>query len=133
MNSLPRRRIGVALIVVSIALIVAIIVPWGDLQDHSHWSNIGWIPFVSPPIRRRDIVANVLLFMPLGVGAALGFRRGLAVAGGLALALSMTGETIQVYTHSRFPSATDVVCNVAGAVAGALVVRRLLRRPVHVR
>jgi len=115
------------------ALIVAIIVPWGDLQDHSHWSRIGWIPFVSPPVRRWDILANLLLFAPLGVGAALALRHGVAAAAGLALTLSLTGEAIQVYAHSRFPSATDVVCNVAGAVVGALVVRRLLRRPVHER
>jgi glycopeptide antibiotics resistance protein len=128
-KSLPHRRIGLALVVLSIALIGAIIVPWDDLQDHSHWSNIGWIPFVSPPIRRRDILANVVLFAPLGVGATLRFRRGVAVAAGLGLILSLTGETIQVYTHSRFPSATDLVCNVGGAVAGALVVRWLVERP----
>ena len=132
-RSLPRQRLGFALLTVSVALIAAIIVPWGDLQDHSHWAKIGWIPFVSGPLRRRDILANVLLFMPLGAGAALGFRGGVAAVAGLALTLSLTGETIQVYTHSRFPSATDVVCNVAGAVLGALAVRRLLRRPVHER
>ena len=117
----------------STAIIAAIVFPWGSLQDHSHWAKIGWVPFVSPPIRRFDIVANTLLFAPLGAGAALAFRRPVATAAGLALALSLSGEAVQIYTHSRFPSATDVVCNVAGAVVSALVVGRTLRRSAHVR
>jgi glycopeptide antibiotics resistance protein len=117
----------------STAVIAVIVVPWGGLQDHSHWARIGWVPFVSPPIRPVDIVANTLLFAPLGAGAALAFRRPVAAAAGVALALSLSGEAVQIYTHSRFPSATDVVCNVAGAVVAALVVGRTLRRSVDVR
>jgi VanZ family protein len=55
------------------------------------------------------------------------------MAAGVALALSLAGEAVQIYTHSRFPSATDVVCNVIGAVAGAFLVGRTLRRSAHVR
>ena len=117
----------------STAVIAAIIVPWGGLQNHSHWARIGWVPFVSPPIRRFDVVANTLLFAPLGAGAALAFRRPVAAAAVLALAISLSGEAVQIYTHSRFPSATDVVCNVIGAVAAAFVVGRTLRGSAQVR
>lgn len=133
MSSLPDRPKGVVLIVASTAVILAIVVPWGDLQDHAHWARIGWVPFVSPPIRLFDIVANTLLFAPLGAGAGLAFRRPVAAAAGLALVLSLSGEAVQIYTHSRFPSATDVVCNVTGAVVAALVRGRTVRRSAHVR
>ena len=127
MKSLPQQRIGVAFVALSIALIAAIIVPWRDLQDHSHWANVGWIPFVSPPIRIFDIAANLLLFAPLGASAALAFRRGVVAAAVLSLAVSLGGEYVQLYSHSRFPSATDVVCNVSGAVLAALARRRAQR------
>ena len=35
---------------VSIALALAIDYPWGDFQGHTHWQNVAWIPFVSPPV-----------------------------------------------------------------------------------
>ena len=35
--------------------------------------------------------------------------------------LSASLELAQVWSHVRFPSATDVVMNVAGSVAGALI------------
>ena len=119
---------GLGLILASTVVILAIVVPWSSLQDHPHWARIGWIPFVSPPIRRFDVVANVLLFAPLGIGAAWRFERGVAAAAALALAISVLAETVQIYSHSRFPSATDVVCNVMGATAAAVIVRRRMRR-----
>jgi glycopeptide antibiotics resistance protein len=36
-------------------------------------------------------------------------------------------EALQIYSHERFPSTTDVVCNVAGAVAAAVMARRISR------
>jgi glycopeptide antibiotics resistance protein len=101
--------------------------PWGDLQGHAHWSKVGWIPFVSAPIRLRDIVLNALLCAPIGGLCARLFRRPLLMAFGLSLALSLTAEWSQVYSHSRFPSATDVTCNVAGAVFAAAFARRRAR------
>ena len=99
--------------------------PWGDLQDHTHWSKIGWVPFVSPPIRLRDMALNTLLCAPIGGFAGRLFRRPLVMAFGLSLALSLTAEWTQVYSHTRFPSATDVTCNVVGAVTAATFARRL--------
>jgi len=92
---------------------------------HSHWSKVAWIPFDPRPARIRpfDVAGNLLLCAPLGVVAGLSFTRGPLIAGALALALSLFVETMQLYTHSRFPSATDVVCNVTGAVVAAAVAR----------
>jgi glycopeptide antibiotics resistance protein len=122
------RRAGRLVLVLSLVAIVAIVVPWRSVQSHPHWARIGWLPFVSPPLRPFDIVANVALFAPLGAGAALACTRGVRAAAGVALAVSLLGETVQVFAHSRFPSATDVACNVGGAILGALVTRQLMHR-----
>jgi hypothetical protein len=45
---------------------VAVDWPWGDLQNHTHWAKVGWIPFVSPPVRSFDVLQNLLLFAPFG-------------------------------------------------------------------
>jgi glycopeptide antibiotics resistance protein len=104
------------------ALIVVVVVPWASFVGHIHWDRIAWIPFVSPPVRVGDIVRNFLLYLPWGylyvrqtrtLGGAV--RRALAYG----LALSVATEATQLLSHSRFPSCTDVTCNVAGAWIGA--------------
>ena len=62
---------------------------------------------------------NTLLCAPIGGLCGRLFRRPLLMAFGLSLALSVTAEWSQVYSHTRYPSATDVACNVAGALAAA--------------
>lgn len=43
----------------------------------------------------------------------------------MALFVSLLCEWAQVYSHGRFPSATDVTCNVGGAaLASAAYLRR---------
>jgi len=105
-------------------IIIAIVVPWGRFTDHSHWMRIDWSPFVNDPIRIRDIVANTLLYIPFGylhrkLGAPA-VRRTLVYA----LALSGGTECTQVFSHGRFPSLADVVCNTVGAVGGYMWARR---------
>ena len=120
------RTLACAGLAVASALVLVAAFPWGDLQGHSHWNKVGWVPFVSPPVRLRDIALNTLLCAPIGGFSATLFRRPLLMAFGLSLALSVTAESSQVYSHTRFPSATDVTCNVAGAVVAAAVSRRRL-------
>lgn len=103
--------------------------PGADLQNHSHWGKVRWVPFMSPPIRLQDIALNTLLYVPIGALSGRLFRRPLLIAFGLSLALSATAEWSQVYSHTRYPSATDVTCNVAGAVLAAALSRRLRREP----
>ena len=119
------RTLAWAGLVVASGLVLVAAFPWGDLQDHSHWQRIGWIPFESPPVRLRDMALNTLLCAPVGGFCGRMFRRPLWAAFGLSLALSLTAEWTQVYSHTRFPSATDVTCNVAGAVVAAALMRRL--------
>src|SRR5438477_655175 len=58
-------------IVASLLAALGADLPWGDFHGHTHWANVGWIPFVSPPVRVLDIAENLLLFAPLGFFVAL--------------------------------------------------------------
>jgi glycopeptide antibiotics resistance protein len=125
----PRlQSIGVWL--VWTAVIALLVWPWRDTMDHTHWEKVGWIPFISPPVKPSDMIANVLLYMPFGYFGlqAMGRARGDALAVAVAAALlSLTTESIQLYSHWRFPTATDVVCNVLGCVAGSYLSQGLSR------
>lgn len=107
------------------AMIIAIVFPWHDLADHTHWRKVAWIPFISPPLTTSDIVANVLVYIPFGyLGARASERpwQGAAVVG-VATLLSIASETSQLYSHWRFPSTTDVICNFSGCLAGIYFAR----------
>jgi VanZ family protein len=113
------------------ALVIALLAafaadyPWHGMTNHTHWAKVGWIPFVSPPVRFSDIVANILLFLPAGVfSAPRGTRPGAAALRGalIAFPIAFAGEATQLFSHGRFPSATDLVCNVAGAALGAVMI-----------
>ena len=114
-----------------IAIIVVIVVPWGDFQGHTHWFKVAWIPFVSKPVRMTDVVGNVLLYMPFGYGCRRLFRTGSSVWPGVLLAatLSIVTEATQLYSHWRFPSATDVTANLLGTLCGLYVAGFHVRRP----
>lgn len=99
-----------------------------DLQDHPHWYKVAWVPFATGIVRPHDIIVNVALYLPLGFSLQAGTvrdRRLLVVL--VALALSTLLELTQVWSHWRFPSATDVTMNVAGALLGAVWARRRVR------
>ncbi len=68
-----------------------------------------------------DIVANVLLFLPLGAALAPG---GLLRVAAAAAALSGAIEVAQLWLP-RHPSPFDLLLNVAGALAGAVASRSL--------
>ncbi len=102
--------------------------PWSNFVGHSHWSSVRWIPLQGMQWNRDylvDLTGNVLLFVPFGylqmqAGLILPRRRLLSVSMA-ALALSLGAELTQVYMHGRFPSATDVLCNVTGAILGGII------------
>lgn len=103
------------------AVIVAATVPSTDFVGHTHWQKVQWIPFRSPPVRLLDVVGNIVLYAPFGYALARASAprarnwHVVAIAG----ALSLTLEWSQLYSHSRFPSLQDVLCNVLGAWGGA--------------
>jgi glycopeptide antibiotics resistance protein len=106
-------------------MICAAVVPWTDLQNHSHWSRVQWIPFVTPPVKLVDIVINVALYIPFGYWfVRWAGRRRTALAVASAGALSVLTEWTQLYSHSRFPSFTDVTCNIIGTLVGVWVAQQ---------
>jgi glycopeptide antibiotics resistance protein len=109
-------------------LILLVVLPWANYQNHAHWPRVAWIPFVSPPLKLRDVAVNVALYWPWGFFGARWMRSPWAVVL-LAAALSLATEASQLYSHGRFPSATDFTCNVIGACAGAMHARRRNPRP----
>ena len=109
---------------VSAGLIVVATLPL-DWQSHAHWTRVAWLPFLSGLVRPADLLANAVLYVPLGITLQLRMPRDArwaALTIGAMLATSL--ELAQVWSHDRFPSATDVVMNVAGCVLGAVIVWR---------
>src|SRR5262245_15264413 len=117
---LKKDRVGAARFIWIVAL-VAISVPFDDLHAHTHWRKVGWIPFVTPPVKPADIVANLLIYFPLGYFERLrpARRSMIAQAVGESAIVAFLTELTQLYSHSRFPSATDMVCDCLGAALGA--------------
>ena len=135
-TTIASRRDRVRLLLAA-ALIAAVVVPWTSYQDHAHWMNVRWIPFFSRPARPLDpfeklrfvaeMAGNVLLYVPLGFAAYRVFGGWRTLA--LGLSLSALTEWTQLYSHSRIPSTTDIVCNLIGSWIGARIARR--RPPAH--
>jgi concanavalin A-like lectin/glucanase superfamily protein/VanZ like protein len=71
-----------------------------------------------------DIVANVIGYVPVGV--VLGGR---SLPAGVAVASSMSllAESVQLLAKGRFPSPVDIATNLAGAILGYALSRRLRR------
>ncbi len=131
MRSSPLARL---LLLVYVALVV-----YATLYPLSGWRNHGLSPFefLAAPWPRHvlgfDVAADVLGYTALGLLAVLALypalRGGAAVlaasAGGALLSLAM--EATQTYLPARVPSNVDVLCNTAGALAGALAGLRARR------
>lgn len=79
----------------------------------------GWIGYGSV-----EAFANVAIFVPLGVLAALAFpKKPWWQVGAFGLLVSGLMELGQLlFLHSRFPSPLDLTTNTAGCLVGALLV-----------
>jgi glycopeptide antibiotics resistance protein len=113
---------------VSLAVIVTLTtMPWSYYVGHSQWNRVTWVPF-SDHHELPEILVNVALFFPFGYffpralyGPSLKQHWGLPL---ITAAMLSTGvEIFQVYTHTRFPSTTDICANLLGAILGLLLQR----------
>jgi VanZ family protein len=90
----------------------------------------------------RDVALNLILYTPIGLAAAMVFLRrhsravSTAAAIALAFGVSLSMELLQVYEPQRDPSSLDVLTNVIGGAAGALMaiagerrIRGLMKTP----
>jgi glycopeptide antibiotics resistance protein len=85
------------------------------------WRSIAW----------RPVVANVVLFLPVGaLAAAVWWRRSRAAVWFGCVALSVAIETAQYLVPTgRVANAADVLANAAGALLGVLLAAGLGTRP----
>lgn len=120
----PSRGVSLTLWLLWTLIIVAIVVPWRDIQDHTHWEKVGWIPFITPPVEWSDMIGNFVLYLPFGRLSVRALPRRPALTMVLALLLSGGTEFTQLYSHWRFPSMTDLVVNLSGAWCGIYFARR---------
>jgi VanZ family protein len=109
------------------------------LGDTGFWELLRSLSFQRTS--RSDIVANLLLYVPLGLCLTLAWparwRRltafGWAVGAGVLL--SLTVELLQVHAPARVSSLNDVLLNGAGTAAGAVlaVLYKALGRSIRIR
>jgi glycopeptide antibiotics resistance protein len=107
-----------------VLLIIAIVFPWRSFQTHTHWESVQWIPFVSPPIRARDIVGNAALYVPFSMFYLQRFRGTAFGCIGWAFLLAFATEASQLFSHGRFPSVQDVLMNTIGAAIGVIIANK---------
>jgi glycopeptide antibiotics resistance protein len=129
----PSRRARIAF-ALWVGVILFIVVPWYRIQDHSHWARVGLVPFMTPEVRVRDVIANTFLYVPFGYLYYRVVDRHAGRAVIAACLLSLATELTQVYSHGRFPSATDLFSNTVGGWLGAVWAQRAVsgttrRRP----
>lgn len=111
------------------AVLVVTVLPLSAVVDHPHWHRVAWIPFVDDGGDTWELAANLLLFLPFGYAGVrvLGpGRRSLVRVVALGALLSLGVESVQLFSHGRFPSSTDLVVNTAGAALAAALARREL-------
>ena len=85
------------------------------------WHRVHLVPFSDPADKLSDLAINLLLFLPFGYSFAR--RKGLAWLPAAAALVSISAELPQLFSTIRYPSGTDVVYAMAGALAGGLLAR----------
>ena len=100
-------------------------VPWSSFTTRPQAGHVDLVPFQDQ--RRADQLRNFLYYVPAGaIGVGLGLSPVVTVVS--ASALSGAAETLQVFSRGRFPSATDLALNTAGAVVGVAMIKVARRR-----
>ena len=126
-----RCYLAVALGFVAFAIYGSLIpFEWRHLDPGVAWEQFGRTFQFSPTGRlsRSDVLANVLLFVPIGfslAGARLVDRRGwmallrtALLILPVSLAVSGAAEFLQMFTSDRIPSGLDIVAQTVGTVLG---------------
>lgn len=84
------------------------------------WRRVHAVPFTDPADKVEDLAVNLLLFVPFGYSFARWRGRPIPLLAAAA-ATSASAEAMQLFSTVRYPSGTDVVYAVVGAVAGAVL------------
>lgn len=109
----------------SLLIILSTTLPCNE-QGPGYFSRVPFSPFMP-----MDIIANVLLYLPLGLfyARSRAVQQNLITVRALLIAavLSIPAELLQLRCANRFASVTDVIANTAGAALGATAARRIFR------
>jgi len=93
-------------------------VPWNSFQATPSFRRVELIPFAITGAQTQ--VLNLLAFVPLGMlGVRLGWRPGKILLVGAGL--SGITEVMQLFSTTRYPSTTDFILNMAGALVGMTI------------
>ena len=92
------------------------------------WDRVHLVPFSDPADKLTDLAINIFLFVPFGY-SFVSDRRRLAWLAPVAMAVSASAELTQLFSNVRYPSGTDVVYAVAGALVGGAISLRV--RKMH--
>jgi glycopeptide antibiotics resistance protein len=101
-----------------VPVVLSMSFPWSGLVSTPQWGRVHPIPFTDPADRPRDFLANIALFLPFGY--SYGRRGSIWKTGAIAAVVSIAAEATQLFSTTRFPSATDVTAALAGAALGAV-------------
>ena len=117
---------GIPLWVCWIPVVWVVSVPLG-FTPTPQWDRVHLVPFSDPADKVTDLAANLLLFVPFGFSFVRRPRAlvWLPLAAGVVSAIA---EITQLFSTVRYPSGTDLVYAIAGALAGG-VVSLFTRRP----
>ncbi len=117
-DSRGRRAAGRAVVALAVtAILVATMLPTGHNPEITPL-----LCLVCGAKGLADVLSNVILFTPLGLGlAALGLRPRRAILAGAALSLCI--EFTQQFIPGRDPSLSDLVFNTTGTALGHAVLR----------
>jgi hypothetical protein len=105
--------------------------PWTSATTTAHWERVR-APRVRAQSRvRLHHVLNVLFYVPSSpLASTLGWPISIGVMGGAAL--SLTAESVQLFSENRAPDGNDIIANVGGATVGAVALalcKRRIRNP----
>jgi len=137
-NYVHRNGLEVFVVLYLLLLLYCTFVPFGRLDTHPAeaapvaWLTLSNVTFHSEGL--RDILPNILLYVPLGTGLYLTARRrswprilALIAAASLSALISIAAEWSQQFAPPRVASWVDVASNTVGGWVGALM-GRMCRR-----
>lgn len=115
-----------------LAAAYALLIVYGSLYPFGDWLPAeGMLAFLTAPwpryIIRSDIIANILIYLPMGLLAARALRYRLrpgtaaVAATALCLLLSLVMESLQTLLPGRVSSLLDLLLNGFGGLGGALL------------
>lgn len=105
---------------------------WRSVDLGTAWAQFGSTFRFSPTgrISRSDVLANVLLFVPIGFSLAavrlvdrsgwLPLIRNTLLILSISAAVSFAAEFLQLFTSDRFPSGLDILAQTVGTMLGML-------------